>query len=59
MFPTEGDDPFTLGGQGDAARKQGLEEGDQRLETEQAVTSRTGLLSASRVYFPGVPPAPV
>lgn len=37
----------------------GLEEGDQRLESEQAATSHIGLLSSFNVYFPGMPPAPV
>lgn len=59
IFPTEGNDPFIVGGQGDIVKKQGLEEGDQRLETERAATSHIGLLSSFDVYFPGVPPAPV
>lgn len=59
IFPVEGNDPFIVGGQGDTVRKQGLEEGDQRLETEQAATSHIGLLSSFNVYFLGVLPAPV
>lgn len=59
IFLTEENDPFIVGGQGDTVKKQAMEEGDQRLETEQAATSHVGLLSSFDVYFPGVLPAPV
>lgn len=59
IFLTEENDPFIVGGQGDTVKKQAIEEGDQRLETEQAATSHVGLLSSFDVYFPGVLPAPV
>lgn len=57
VFLQEGSDPFIVGGRGDAVGRQGLEEGDQRLETEQAAASHVGPLSSFDVYFPGLPPA--
>lgn len=56
IFLKESNDPFVVSGQGDTARRQGLEEGDQRLETNPAA-SHIGLLSSFHVYLPDLPPA--
>lgn len=58
-FPEGGQRSIHCGGQGDTVGRQGLEEGDQRLETEQAAASHVGPLSSFDVCFPGLPPAAV
>ena len=49
----EGNDPFIVGGQGDTVKKQGLEEGDQRLETKQAANLPHWPAFIFRCLFPG------